>query len=433
VARLAIKVAIRAAQLQGRMIDRCVWNCVPGAKMMVLTIEYTAIMSPSILKHYSATVKNLPSGNYYYGPIRSYQIGLGISTCMPYIGVHGCPRKLDYVDSVYVDNLTFHDRVSRWVYQPIKVHTWVFGPAVVDPWETLIWFVKQTPALESDRQQILDLLEPVSALVRPAEIVSRVGRMKVGGTSGYDGAMDVSGPDRMKILVRKRKPGGGIYAMVETLKPSRTKHMYVVIDINDMPPAIHNNVAEERGVLLRVGSPDPTLCVKTHYIPMSNRWYPVGSPHCVGNPYSKHLVVKVDRGTVPVPAVNSKTAYVVYVMLLGVGSEYYVGSFTAMGHRQESRALVADYFPPVVRRTDDSDTEEVCYDTQGGEDIDPELDSCSAESSLGANLIDAVVESRVGSSSSESVHTLAAGQLGYSHEVMSARDSTSLPYMCYMH
>jgi len=94
---------------------------------------------------------------------------------------------------------------------------------------------------------------------------------------------------------------------------------------------------------------------------------------------------------------------------------------------------VADYFPPVVRRTDDSDTEEICYDIQGGEDIDPELDSCPAESSLGTNLIDAVVESRVSSSSSESVHALAAGQLGYSHEVMSARDPTSLPYMCYMH
>jgi len=364
----------------------------------------------------------LPSGTYYYGPIRSYQIGLGISTCMPYIGVHGCPRKLDYVDSVYVDNFTFHDRVSRWVYQPMKIHTWVFGPAVVDPWETLIWFVKQTPAMDSDRKQILDLLEPVSVLVKPAEVVSRVGR-KVGGTSGYDGAMDVSGPDRMKILVRKRKPGGGIYAMVETLKPSRTKHMYVVIDINDMPPAIHNNVAEEKGVLLRVGSPDPTLCVKAHYIPMANRWYPAGSPHCVGNPYSKHLVVKVDRGTIPVPAVNSKTAYVVYVMLLGVGSEYYVGSFTAMGHRQESRAMVADHPPPVVCRADDSETEEMCYEAQGGEDVDPDPEPrvCLEYGSSKVSPLDVVGE------------PLPVGQLGYSHETMSGRDPTSLLYMCYMH
>jgi len=32
VAQLAIKVAIRAAQLQGRLVDRCVWHVIPGKK-----------------------------------------------------------------------------------------------------------------------------------------------------------------------------------------------------------------------------------------------------------------------------------------------------------------------------------------------------------------------------------------------------------------
>jgi len=372
VARLAIKVAIRAAQLQGRLIDRCVWDVIPGKKTMVMNVEYVALMGPSVLNRYPSGMRNLPYGNYYYGPIRSFQIGLGMSPCLPYIGVCGGPRKLDLADNAYVDNLTLHECVSRWVFQPL--HTWVLGSVPLDLRETLKGFVNQSFVPEADRRQVIALLEPVSILLSPVvEVSARSGRLKPSNAEGYGGAIDVSNRDRMKIMDRKRKGGGRGYEIVETVKPCRTKQIYVVIDIDDLPPVLYNTVAEERGIVLRVGSPDPSLCVKEFCIPMANRWYPVSSPHYRANPYGKHLVVKIERGAIPVPSVNSKTAYVVYVMLLGVGTEYYVGSFTTTSHRQESRAVVADPPPVLVVRKEDSDTEDVGYESQGGEDVEPEF------------------------------------------------------------